>query len=361
MANNAFAAIRLTGGTAGCLDDLIHTNIEDGDMAFVMDKSADSAHILVWDSSSTAVENTTPPNIVVNPDSAPATGRWLATALQSELMTGTAATDSKLYYQLVEKLATTATGVSITGLVACTTMNIGSTIAITGVLDEDAMGSDSAVSLATQQSIKAYVDGQAFGITEIVQDTTPQLGGHLDINSQAIDFPTTADIADCLDEDNMASDSAVALATQQSIKKYVDDNSAGADNALDVALSDLAAEGFTIEQTVDTNTVGAGGLLLKTDANWDDCDASAEATCDLMLGIAVDSGTGASKTILLQGLYRNDTLYAWTPGAILYALDTVGQMTETPPSDSGDIVRIVGYAISADVIYFDPDKTYIEV
>ena len=39
-----------------------------------------------------------------------------------------------------------------------TSVDIGSTIAITGVLDEDTLVSDSAVKLATQQSIKAYVD-----------------------------------------------------------------------------------------------------------------------------------------------------------------------------------------------------------
>jgi hypothetical protein len=360
MANNAFAAIRLTGGTAGCLDDLIHTNISDGDLAFVLDKSTTIAHILVWHASSTGSENTTPRQVVVNPDSAPATGRWLGISINHDLLVGTGASDTKLLYQYVEKLATTATGVSISGLMASTTMNVGSTIAITGVLDEDAMGSDSAVSLATQQSIKAYVDNNA-GIANVVEDTTPQLGGDLDMNGKGIDFPTTANITDCLDEDNMASDSATKLCTQQSIKKYVDDNAGGTDNALDVALADLASDGFTIEQTVDTNTYGAGGVLLKTDANWDDCDADAEATCSKMLGIAVDAGTGADKTILLQGLYRNDTAYAWTPGAILYASTTPGAMTETAPSATGDIVRVVGYAISADVIYFDPDKTYIEV
>ncbi|SVC63269.1 uncharacterized protein METZ01_LOCUS316123, partial [marine metagenome] len=36
---------------------------------------------------------------------------------------------------------------------------------VTGILDEDAMGSDSAVKLATQQSIKAYVDAQAHSVT----------------------------------------------------------------------------------------------------------------------------------------------------------------------------------------------------
>lgn len=47
--------------------------------------------------------------------------------------------------------------------VTATSVDIGSTIAITGVLDEDNMASDSAVKLATQQSIKAYVDAQASG------------------------------------------------------------------------------------------------------------------------------------------------------------------------------------------------------
>lgn len=57
---------------------------------------------------------------------------------------------------------------------------------------------------------------------EVVDDTSPQLGGDLDLNGNNIDFPTTANISDCLDEDDMASDSATALATQQSIKAYVD-------------------------------------------------------------------------------------------------------------------------------------------
>jgi hypothetical protein len=58
------------------------------------------------------------------------------------------------------------------------------------VYDEDAMGSDSDSGLATQQSIKAYVDARA-----------------------------TAGI---VDEDDMASDSAVLVPTQQSVKAYAD-------------------------------------------------------------------------------------------------------------------------------------------
>ena len=64
-------------------------------------------------------------------------------------------------------------------------------------------------------------------MSNVVEDTTPQLGGDLDLNGNNIDFPTTANISDCLDEDNMASDSATMLATQQSIRAYVDATSSG--------------------------------------------------------------------------------------------------------------------------------------
>lgn len=74
--------------------------------------------------------------------------------------------------------------------------------------------------------------------SDLVTDTTPQLGGDLDLNGNNIDFPTTANISDCLDEDDMASDSATVLATQQSIKAYVDTNAAG--DCIFIASSDAS-------------------------------------------------------------------------------------------------------------------------
>jgi len=57
----------------------------------------------------------------------------------------------------------------------------------TAILDEDNMASDSATQLATQQSIKAYVDTEVGSIvSDVVGDTTPQLGGDLDLNSNDI-------------------------------------------------------------------------------------------------------------------------------------------------------------------------------
>ena len=55
--------------------------------------------------------------------------------------------------------AITATSGTLAGITSLG-LNAGATITA-GILDEDAMGSDSAVALATQQSIKAYVDNNA--------------------------------------------------------------------------------------------------------------------------------------------------------------------------------------------------------
>ena len=64
----------------------------------------------------------------------------------------------------------TAAIANFSGAVTALTINVGSTIAVTGVLDEDDMASDSAVSLATQQSIAAF-GNNTFALREIYNGT----------------------------------------------------------------------------------------------------------------------------------------------------------------------------------------------
>tara|TARA_R100001440_G_scaffold4448_1_gene10134 strand:- start:1999 stop:3756 length:1758 start_codon:yes stop_codon:yes gene_type:complete len=64
---------------------------------------------------------------------------------------------------------------------------LNDTISGTSIKDEDNMSSNSANHLATQQSIKAYVDTQTAAVTtDLVGDGSPQLGGMLDVNGNAI-------------------------------------------------------------------------------------------------------------------------------------------------------------------------------
>jgi hypothetical protein len=66
-----------------------------------------------------------------------------------------------LYHNNIAKLATTSTGVNVTGLVEFDSISGTGSVAITDIADEDDMSSDSATLLATQQSIKAYADTKA--------------------------------------------------------------------------------------------------------------------------------------------------------------------------------------------------------
>jgi len=95
-----------------------------------------------------------------------------------------------------------------------------------GNTDKINFGGETADVFCTLPASKAvYLDasGDPVGaIASLVADTSPQLGGDLDLNSQNLDFPTVTNISDCLDEDDMSSDSATKLATQQSIKAYAD-------------------------------------------------------------------------------------------------------------------------------------------
>jgi hypothetical protein len=88
----------------------------------------------------------------------------------------------------------------------------------------------------TGADLKAYMAGLIMS-----DDTSPELGGDLDLNGFAIDFPTTPNISDCLDEDNMASNSATKLATQQSIKAY-------ADTKVATAAVTLVGAGFFVDE-----------------------------------------------------------------------------------------------------------------
>ena len=248
---------------------------------------------------------------------------------------------------------------AFTTLTASTSLNVNSSTTITGILDEDNMASNSAAKLATQQSIKAYVDSQvgtadtlaevlgngnstggtnivvtsgdsittntisettsASGVTVdslLIKDggitaagtstfagqtisnlgtvTTANIdGGTIDgtnigassagtgafttlTASTSLNVNSSTTITGVLDEDNMASNSAEKLATQQSIKAYVDSqvdtvdtlaevlaigNSTGGTNVVVTAGDVLTTN--TINETTGASGVTIDGVLLK--------------------------------------------------------------------------------------------------
>ena len=155
------------------------------------------------------------------------------------------------------------------------------------------------------------------GITSIVEDTTPQLGGDLDMNDK-------------------------------NIKLKMEPG------------SDDLSSGLIVTMTVDTNAEGIGApLFMAADGHLDTADADASTTSPCV-ALALETGTG-SKKVLLHGVMRNDG-WNWTTGpgkaSLIYASIVVGTLTQTQPSATDEVIQPVGYALSDDVIYFCPSMIY---
>ncbi len=100
--------------------------------------------------------------------------------------------------------------------------------------------------------------------------------------------------------------------------------------------------------------MGSGGEWLLTDAD------AASSAGDVMVAVALAAGTDNNALkVATSGTYVRDDTWNWTIGAELYLSVTAGALTETAPSGTDDVIRVVGYAVTADVIYFDPSPSYI--
>lgn len=110
--------------------------------------------------------------------------------------------------------------------------------------------------------------------------------------------------------------------------------------------------GATIAQW---ETVYLGGS-----STWLLADANGSGTYPARgLAVAAYSNTDPA-TILTYGTVRNDA-WTWTIAGPIYLSATPGGLTQTAPATSGDQVQVVGYALTADVAFFDFNSTYLTV
>lgn len=153
-------------------------------------------------------------------------------------------------------------------------------------------------------SLEASTGGGG-GISNVLEDTTPQLGGDLDLNSKAITIELTA--------------------------------------------ADTVAKG----DVCYLNASGQAKLI----------DASAASTCDGQLVMAQEAITATNTgTFLVYGV--EDGFSSLTPGTVYYAsiTGTTGNTVSTSqPTASGEIIRKLYTAATSTTIFFNPSVDYGEI
>jgi hypothetical protein len=130
---------------------------------------------------------------------------------------------------------------------------------------------------------------------------------------------------------------------------------------IELPTADHSFTGVVAVLTAGENlAIGDACYLKAADSKMWKADADAEST---MPCIALAGGTiaaDANGQFLLLGFIR-DNSWAWTAGGLLYPHTTPGNPTQTCPSGSGDQVQVIGVAVTADIILFNPSYELVEV
>ena len=146
--------IELANGTSGT---------PSGDAGIIVERGSSTNAGLVWDESTdTWVACTTSATGASTGDLTLTDAALKAAAITAsgDISTTGEVKTAKVSYTDGDDAITIADGGGIT---ANTSLTLASGSTVTSIKDEDAMGSNSATALATQQSIKAYVDSQVGG------------------------------------------------------------------------------------------------------------------------------------------------------------------------------------------------------
>jgi len=260
----------------------------------------------------------------------------------------------------------------------------------TAVLDEDNMASDSATKVATQQSIVAYTDsiigtlpvntdsgnisigtgsetltiaggtgidsvGSGNSLTLNIDSTVATLVGTETFTNKTLTSPTLTSAvlntsvsgSAVLDEDNMASDSATKVATQQSIKAYVDDS---IDADMDLVFAADSGSGNIVMDSESLTLTGGTGIDTSGSSNTvtfaiSNAVATLTGSETLLnktftsptLNVFNFTGTNSSLGIGSGGIsFEGSTADAHE--SLLTVVDPTQDNTITLPDASGDII-----------------------
>ena len=223
---------------------------------------------------------------------------------------------------------------------------ISNTTSITSILDEDAMGSDSATALATQQSIKAYVDAQDAAIA----------GDTLTLTNKTIDADGTGNNISNIDIDNMtaavvvlesegisSNDNDTTLPTSAAVRDYADTKAVltgSTNNQITTVTGAHAIQGES-NLTFDGATLAVtGALTVSGDFTVSGSTSTVSSVNTTIADNLIELNTGISQSfndagiIIERGSTGNNAAIIWDESADVFVLGTT---TATAADKSGGI------------------------
>ncbi len=149
-------------------------------------------------------------------------------------------------------------------------------------------------------------------------------------------------------------DKASAASSQVALK---------ADSTIDAAPAASSIAGFRASFAASAALAFPNLCYINTNGFADLANANSAATASGMLVMAPGSvANAASFLAIMPGTFVGNTGWNWTLGSPIYMGSSAGSMTQTRPSAASAIVRVVGYGgKNSNVMWFDPDNTWIEV
>jgi len=134
---------------------------------------------------------------------------------------------------------------------------------------------------------------------------------------------------------------------------------AGKQITLTAPTGDDTATGFATSAFNSGYTTSAIGDLVYLDssATWQLVDVDSTTTSYGLIGIALEAkASGNALKVALPGSFVRHNAWNWTPGATLYASETAGGIATTIPTGADNVIRVIGFAVNADYIYFYPSQ-----
>jgi hypothetical protein len=133
-------------------------------------------------------------------------------------------------------------------------------------------------------------------------------------------------------------------------------------HSIDVVLSaDGKYSGITVAG--DAGATLAFGDLCYLDTSvpeWKLTDANAAATAGTpKLGMCVLAADAfEATTILIFGSIRADAKFPTFNAGQLFISETAGLVTNTAPTTTDSVTRVIGHALTGDAMFFNPDNSY---